>query len=300
MALKQKYFVLLWAITISDAGRSQIRQVMEFRDGARNASWSQGGRVIFERAGKIVLAGANASGDRALASGKCGSPEWHPEGRMFAFASSGRILFKDADTGTILDSFPAGQAHDLRFSRDGIGLAWLDSAGGHIRKRGALTPLRLPDGLTLIGIDDFTVDGRELLVTAHSAASHDPRQTEIYTCAIAQPSCRAVTHKPSQRQDVARLSPSGRKILFASSETAWVPEAKIDYESDLWIQGVGEAAARRMTWFNEPANPRYDPERAHITGVSWRGDGRWVIATITEGLRQDHWRLVKIEFPEAE
>ncbi len=293
MTLKPKYFVLVWfwAASLCDG---QIRRVIRFREDARSPSWSREGRVLFERAGRIVLAGANPAADRVIVAGS--GPEWSPVGRFFAFASGGRIVLMDPDQ-RALDSFPAGDARDLRFSRDGRSLAWWDSGVGRIRTGGVVTALHLPEGRKLAGIDDFTVSGGELLVTA----SRGGRDTEIYACGIARPGCRAITDKPTQRQDFARLSPSGGKIVFASSETAWIPDAAIDYEADLWLQSIGEVGkATRMTWFGEPANPRYDPERARVNAGCWSADGRWFLATITDGPRQDRSRLVKIEFPEPE
>jgi hypothetical protein len=242
-----------------------------------------------------VLAGASPAADRVIAAGT--GAEWHPSGRYFAFVSGGRIVLMAPESRAELDSFPAGDARELRFSRDGRNLAWMDSGVARIRTGGHVDPLKLAEGLTLAGIDDFSVDGGELLVTA----SRDGRHTEIYACGIARVGCRALTSKPTQRQDFARLSPSGARIVFASSETAWVPDAPIDYEADLWLQSVNEPGkALRMTWFDEPANPRYDPERARVNAGCWSADGRWFLATITEGPKQDRSRLVKIEFPDAE
>ena len=294
LALKPKYFVLVCGLAAS-VSSAQIRRVTAFREDGRNPSWSRDGQVLFERAGKIVLAGANAAEDLVVVAG--GGPEWSPLARYFAFATGGRIVLMAPDARTALDSFPAGDARDLRFSRDGRSLAWMDSGVARIRTGGVVTTLALPEGLKLAGVDDFTVSGGELLVTA----SHDGIHTEIYACGIARPGCLALTDKPTQRQDFARLSPSGGRIVFASSETAWVPDAPIDYEADVWLQSIGDQGkALRMTWFNEPANPRYDPERARVNAGCWSRDGRWFLATITEGPRQDRSRLVKIEFPEAE
>jgi dipeptidyl aminopeptidase/acylaminoacyl peptidase len=261
--------------------------VLDYRENARNPSWAADGRVIFEHAGQVILAGAI---DRVMASGR--GPQWHPDSRFFAYASGGRIVFLNPDTGRVLDSFQAGNAIDLRFSRDGTKLAWLDSGIVWIRGGGVSSVFRFPPGLAITGVDDFSLDGRELLVTA---------AREIHACSIARPECRQITRKPRQRQDFARLSPSGRQLLFTSSETAWVADAPIDYEADLWIQPLNApGSAKRMTWFNEPANPRYDPATARVNSACWSPDGLWVLATITEGPRQDHSRIVKIQFPEAE
>jgi hypothetical protein len=289
--MKRQYFVLIAGL-VGFVGQAQIRQVIDFRDDARNPSWSSGGRVLFERAGATILADGQAAADRVICSG-CTRPEWHPAGRHFAFVRAGRIGLMDPDSGSVLDSFPAPGTREIRFSRDGASLAWMDSSGAHIRTGTAVVPLRVPAGMTVTAIDDFGPDGRELLVTAG--------YSEIYACLISGISCRPLTSNPKQRQDFTRLSPSGRNMIFTSSETAWVPDAPIDYESDLWIQPLNAAAqAKRMTWFNEPANPRYDPARARVNAASWSADGKWLLATITEGPRQNRSRLVKIEFPEAE
>lgn len=295
MALKPKYFVLVCSLAASLLCPAQVRRIAAFRGDARNPSWSRDGRVLFERAGRIVLAGANPAADRVLVAGS--GPEWRPFGRCFAFAAGGAITIMDPDTRAVLDSFSAPGARDLRFSNDGRSLAWMESGVARVRIDGAVKPLELAEGLRLAGIDDFSIDGRELLVTA----SRDGRHTEIYACSIGRSGCRALTNKPTQRQDFARVAPSGARIVFASSETAWIPDAPIDYEADLWLQSIGEPGkALRMTWFNEPANPRYDPERARVNAGSWSADGRWFLATITDGPRQDRSRLVKIEFPEPE
>lgn len=295
MTLKPKYFVLVWALAACAGAHGQIRRVTTFREDARNPSWSKDARILFERAGQIVLAGTNPAADRKIASGA--APEWSPSGRFLAFASGGAIVLMDPDTRRILDSFPAGKARQIRFSRDGASLAWMDSGAASIRTGGRLMNLPMPDGLTLANVDDFSASGQELLVTAFRS----PGRTEIYACMVARPACRAVTDKRAARQDFARLSPSGRKLVFTSSETAWVPDAPIDYEADLWLATVDPPGkALRMTWFNEPANPRYDPAGARVSSASWSNDGRSLLATITEAPRQDRSRLVKIEFPEPE
>ena len=293
--------VLAAAFATGVSASAQIRRTTDFRDYASDPSWSADGRILFERTNQIVLAGANAGLDRVLVTGRNHSPVWHPNGRIFAYASDDRILFLDPNTRNIVDSFPAAGAGDLRFSRDGRHLAWMEAGAAQVRTGKAVTRVKLPGELTLTGIDDFSFDGLELLLTAHAASARDPRQSEIYSCSLIQTICRAVTHKPTQRQDFARLSPSGRQLLFASSETAWVPDAPIDYEADLWLQPISAPSlAKRMTWFNEPANPRYDAAYARVNAASWSSDGRWLLVTIIEGPRQNHSRIVKIEFPEPE
>jgi hypothetical protein len=188
----------------------------------------------------------------------------------------------------------AGAVRDLRFSRDGGWLAWFDGTAVMLAAVKGLAleePRSLPVPLAIEALDDFSADGKELIVTASGA---------IYSCALKQPRCRELAREQGQRLDWARLTPSGKRLLFASTSGGWFARDPLDYKTDYWLMDLASGHASRMTWFNEVQNPHYIDHGARVTYSSWTPDGLWLLATVVEDARKNRVRLLMIQFPEPE
>jgi hypothetical protein len=293
---------------------AQIRRVQDFREGGSLADWSSQGAIVFKRGRELWLARPDKRGDLCLTCGNSGlaahhntSPAWLPGSGWFLFRSGEGRVFR-GDTSRHVAEVPGihSKAADFRFSRDGKVLAWtqrsepraafLATVAG-ISITGA-HPLVLPGDLVFETVDDFLPDGRGLLVTA-SRRGGDPRFTEIYACNVSgSVKCRAVTDKPGERDDYARLTPSGRQLLFASSDVGWGKDDPVGYLADYWLLDLEPPGGmKRMTWFNEPANPNYIDNGVRAENACWGPDGKWLLATLILDAKLHRTRLVKIEFP---
>jgi hypothetical protein len=298
-------------------GAAQIRRVLDFREGGSYGDWSPNGRIVFKRDGDIWLAGPDPKRDTCVTCGNPGvvalrntAPVWFPRLQKFLFRSGdGRVLI--GDTARRIMRVPGidSKAADFRFSRDGKMLAWTqrsqppagflaDVNGGTIS---GARRFQLPQELVFEAVDDFLAGAPELLVTA-SRRGDDPRFTEVYACSLTgRAKCRAITHKPREHDDYARVTPNGKRLLFASSDVGWSSADPVGFESDYWLLDLEPPGGlKRMTWFNEPANPNYIEQGVRAATTCWGPDGKWLLATLILDAGKNRTRLVKIEFPEVE
>lgn len=323
---------IVLAVVLAGPCEAQIRRVQNFRENGSYGDWSRESGIVFKRDGEIWLAGAGPARDVCVTCGNSGvvarrntAPVWFPGGQRFLFRSGdGRVLIGDSFGYNTLGQITLGQitlgqivrvpgvdskAADFRFSRDGKMLAWTqrsqpleaflaDLSAGNME---GVHRLELPKDLVFEAVDDFLPGGRELLVTA-SRHGADARLTEIYACTVSgRVRCRGVTNKPGEHNDYGRLTTSGRRLLFASSDVGWAANDPVGFLSDYWLLDLeGTGGVKRMTWFNEPANPNYIDKGVRAETACWGPDGKWLLATLILDARTHHTRLVKIEFPEVE
>lgn len=295
---------------------AQIRRVITFREGAQNGAFcgAKGG-IVFEKDGEIWIARGSAN-DRCLtcagthlAKHADRFPACDATGEWLVFATGENIRVMGVASRNVSQTVAASKAANLRFSRHGDRLAW-DQQGNGGRdaviaswSHGGIASARslpLPPAVRLDAVDDFSGDGRRLFITASDGRS-DARETSILECETVRPACVVTAAQPHQRVDFARLTPSGSKLIYASTGGGWLAEDARDFKSDLWLAPVdANERAVRMTWFNEPANPKYIDHGARIKRTDWDGTGRWLLATVIRSARGNQTALVKIEFPEPE
>jgi len=301
---------------VSLPASGQIRRLETFREDATVADWRRGNNELLYIArspgGRREVFRTRPSGPPDCVTCSAQLPladrtaaVWEPSGRLIVLACERGLWSLDLASRQTRGLREAqAEPRDLRFSRDGSELAWSENGPMVARFHAdhqTLSQVRLvslsPE-IHFTALDDFMPGGDQLLLTAFAG---DPRTTEIYSCEMARPECRKVTNKPGQRNEFARLTPSGKRIVFASTEGGWLAPDTRDLKSDLWLLSLdGSGTPQRFTWLNDPADPRYVQNGARVTESAWGWDGRWLAATVVLNGRTNRRRIVKIEFPDLE
>jgi hypothetical protein len=108
-------------------------------------------------------------------------------------------------------------------------------------------------------LDDWSADGRRLLVSANPRAGQPVSGLDIYELDIASGSFRALTHTPGEWDQFAHYSPGGRQVLWSTSRGLNVRFHSVEgvnwrreIKTELWMMNRDGTGVRRLTFFNEP------------------------------------------------
>jgi hypothetical protein len=108
-------------------------------------------------------------------------------------------------------------------------------------------------------LDDWSADGRRLLVSANPRPGQPVSGQDIYELDIGTGAFRALTRTNGDWDQYAHYSPGGRQVLWASSRGLNVRLRSVDgvnwrrgIKTDLWMMNRDGTGARRLTFFNEP------------------------------------------------
>jgi WD40 repeat protein len=190
------------------------------------------------------------------------SMAWSPEGRWLAITTEDLRIFLVRPDGT--ESRVVGRGHDLRWSRDGRRLAFIEPglAGGqpvfHDLASGAETEMPIPVGFTSVQLIGWLGDDAHVLVRACAGCDKDPVHRYGW---FELPGWRSVVMPPNVQPGT--LSPDGWLM-------AWSPCA---YDVDpggcqgLFITDLRTGTTRQI---GDPNAIAYDP-------MSWSPDGTWIV-----------------------
>ncbi len=191
-----------------------------------------------------------------------GPMSWSPDGRWLAITTDDLRIFLVRPDGT--ESRVVGRGHDLRWSRDGRKLAFVEPglAGGqpvfHDLESGAETEMPMPFGYTSVQVIGWLGDDAHVLVRACAGCDADPVRRYGW---FELPGWRPVVMPPNSQ--VGTLSPDGWLM-------AWSPCA---YDVDprgcqgLFITDLRTGTTRQI---GDPTAIAYDP-------MSWGPDGTWIV-----------------------
>lgn len=108
-------------------------------------------------------------------------------------------------------------------------------------------------------LDDWSADGRRVLVSANARAGSPVSGQDIYELDVESGAFHALTRTPAEWDQFAHYSPGGRHVLWSSSRglnvrfhsvegVSWRREIR----TELWMMNLDGSGARRITFFNEP------------------------------------------------
>ena len=126
---------------------------------------------------------------------------------------------------------------------------------------------------------------------------------DIWSMDIASQELTRLTDSESVWDEHAILSPSGRKIVWVSSEGYdWKPRNVKSLRTDFWIMDSDGSNKQQLTHFNEPGFPESVSGASVIAAdSSWNRDGTRLVAHIKliSGSSQI-LRIIMIEFSEPQ
>jgi serine/threonine protein kinase/Tol biopolymer transport system component len=244
-------------------------------DGRKIAFWRL---VPGKGPGSLIVAGADGSDEKAIASGSglafaflSGGPQWSPDGTQIAWPV---VEVTAAEPLAVIALMPVTGGQERRLSDSSwttiTGFAWLPDgsalllagANESTNYRSQIWRVSHPDGhaqpltsdvSSYAGIS-LTADGRTLLAVQADAVSR------IWVTA------------PGQTKDAKPIG-SGRDDGFFS--LSWTPDGRIVHatrDNDIWVMDADGGAARLLTpdWHTNRA-PTVSPDGRYVVFESWRG-----------------------------
>lgn len=122
----------------------------------------------------------------------------------------------------------------------------------------------------------FSPDGKKVLLAATLDMNQEWFGMDICAMDAETGEVKPLTDNPKVWNRYADYSPSGKKVLFTSSDGYAVPflgfngeQWKSEMVSELWIMSGNGTEKRKLTGFNDIGNPYYVKTRAYIGMVAW-------------------------------
>ena len=162
-----------------------------------------------------------------------------------------------------------------------------------------------PDGKrnTFYESHEFTPDGTSVIFSSDAGREGRIYDLDIWSMDIASQELKRLTDSESVWDEHAILSPSGRKIVWVSSEGYdWKPRNVKSLRTDFWIMDSDGSNKQQLTHFNEPGFPESVSGASVIAAdSSWNRDGTRLVAHIKliSGSSQI-LRIIMIEFSEPQ
>jgi Tol biopolymer transport system component len=108
-------------------------------------------------------------------------------------------------------------------------------------------------------VDDWSADGRRMLVSANARVGQPASGLDIYELDVDAGSFRPLMRTRNEWDQFAHYSPDGRRVMWVSSRGLSVQFHSVedlnwrrDLKTELWVMNRDGSGARRLTFFNEP------------------------------------------------
>lgn len=143
---------------------------------------------------------------------------------------------------------------------------------------------RLIEGRSFKGLElaqEFTPDDQGLLVAGLPDGQAESG-LDILRLDLASEARTRLTVSPHERDDLARTSPDGNFIVWASTQGVEALPAdarRLPWRNDLWIMSADGIDATRLTFWNDPESDHYLGETM-ITDLAWGPEGDRLVATV--------------------
>lgn len=143
------------------------------------------------------------------------------------------------------------------------------------------TPLA-KEGFKFYEGHDFTKDDKAIIFSASKEVYG--LDLDIYIMNLKTGKVINLTNSPGEWDEHSIISPSGKRIVWASSKgykfkpsLYWARSLKTDY----WVMNIDGSGKQKITYFNEPGYPEYSGERVIVADSSWNKDGTKLAAFVS-------------------
>lgn len=156
-------------------------------------------------------------------------------------------------------------------------------------------------------VDDWSADGRRMLVSANARAGQPTSGLDIYELDVNSGSFRPLMRTKGEWDQFAHYSPDGRHVLWASSRGLPVQIHSVedlnwrrDIKTELWMMNRDGSGARRLTFFNETGWRDHtwfqtkvaDSDAVYVADNQFMPDGSRVAAVLGYETRQGQFDAV--------
>jgi Tol biopolymer transport system component len=237
------------------------------------------GSVSWHPSGQYLAFSAENDDVRTRKGDRLAEPGSALNTNLWAMTASGGKAWKLTDYETDYVN-PRGVLHPL-FSRDGKRLCWSGPVGRSNNRKGyewgewaiSMADFDVQNGVPGIrntrtlqpGVqhafyqaDDWSKDGRRLLLSANPRVGQTVSGQDIYEFEIETGTLRRLTRSDTDWDQAAHYSPDGRHVIWTSSRGLNVRFRSVDglnwrrdLATELWVMNKDGSGARRLTYFNE-------------------------------------------------
>jgi len=201
---------------------------------------------------------------------------------------------------------PGGSLHP-HFSHDGTKLLWGDLEGantcyGNWRLAVAsfltdpepqlsdITYYEPGDQKNWYESEDWALDDSGVYYACAPLAAQDDRSTDICHMDLDTQSSTRLTQtsglegEPAEWEEHGKLSPLGDAFVYMTSEGYGTISDTCDHASnlrtDLWIMNPDGSGRGKLTHYNEPGYPEYEPGGVIVSDMSWSPDATKLVAIV--------------------
>lgn len=174
----------------------------------------------------------------------------------------------------------------------------MDDSGPHIENEASYRPRGESD--TFYESHGFTLDD-EMIIFSADIGRDETYDMDIWLMDLETQELTQLTDSIYTWDEHGQISPNGEKVVWISSQDHDWPSSGhwgLMLKTDLWIMDIDGSNKQRLTYFNEPGYPEYNPqERIIAADSSWNADGTMIVVTlgVMEGAGSKCRRIVLIE-----
>jgi len=145
----------------------------------------------------------------------------------------------------------------------------------------------------------FSPDGSKIIFTADPERTDRQLALDIYTYDLNSNRLTNLTDSPDAWDEHAHFSPSGKKIVWMSSEGTPLPDKPGDVKCEWWMMDADGSNKQRLTGFNSPGNPEFEPGGACAADLAWSPDGRSIMGYLILEAKTRRGKIVRLDFDRA-
>ena len=174
----------------------------------------------------------------------------------------------------------------------------IDDSGPHIENETSYRPRG--ERNTFYESHGFTPDDKMIIFSA-DIGRNEKFDMDVWLIDLETQELNQLTDSVHTWDEHSQISPNGEKVVWISSQDYEWPSSNKwgqTLKTDLWIMDIDGSNKQRLTYFNEPGYPEYNPqERIIAADSSWNADGTKIVVTlgVMEGARSKCRRIVLIE-----
>lgn len=151
--------------------------------------------------------------------------------------------------------------------------------------------------------NDFTPDGKKLIICGNLEKDQNAFGIDIYTMTIDGREVTRLTHTLDEFDECPHPSPDGKKIAYLSTKGFENNEGSAMWwewaRGEFWVMDADGGNKQRLTYFNEPGYPEYTGRRVIPAYVSWNEDGNKLLIGVAveeeNGRLKDQLYLIELE-----
>ncbi len=141
----------------------------------------------------------------------------------------------------------------------------------------------------------FSPDGSKILFTGDVQRGDKELALDIYTYDLRTKKLENLTDSPDAWDEHAHFSPSGKHIVWMSTQGLRMPDKPVDAKCDWWMMNADGSEKRRVSDFNVPGSKDYRRNGVCAADFSWGRDGSTIFGLVIDDNKERRGRIVRVD-----